>query len=538
MMNLKTIDTVETSDASLVHASVSGNREAFGQIVGRYQTLICSLAYSATGSVSQSEDLAQETFVTAWRNLSELREPGKLRSWLCGILRNRVYKIIRAKGHEPIHVADPLDAAHQLPSRELPPSDQAISREEESILWRSLEKIPEIYRNPLVLYYREHQSIEAVAANLELSEDAVKQRLSRGRKLLHEEVLSFVEGALERTNPGRMFTLGVMAALPALTLSTAKAATMGAAAKGVGIMGVLGVIFAPLLIVFGSYASYRQGIDEAHTDEERGYIKKTFRDALLVTLGLSAACAVPLYFALRTQVGPWLFSCVLLSLAVVFYFLTIAVLIVRSLPARRRRLAQILADKYHGHFPQSAFEYCSRWRLLGLPLLHVRIGDRFDVVRPPVKAWIAIGSSHSIGLIFAWGGVAVAPISVGGIAIGVLPFGAIAGGLVPTGAIALGVWAYGGLALGWQVTCACGLAWNAAAGSIAMAHNFAVGYIADAAQANTEIARQFIQRSPFFQISAIIQRHSILLMLVWVLPMCLQARLVARARRRWEQEIA
>ena len=544
MMNLKTIDTVETSDASLVHASLSGNREAFGQIVGRYQTLICSLAYSATGSFSQSQDLAQETFVTAWRQLSELREPGRLRSWLCGILRNRIYKTIRAKGHEPVHAADPLDAAHDLPSCELPPSEQAISREEESILWRSLEKIPEIYRDPLVLYYREHQSIEAVAANLELSEDAVKQRLSRGRKLLHEEVLSFVEGALERTNPDRMFTLGVLAALPALTISTAKAATMGAAAKGgvavkgAGIMGALGVIFAPLLIVFGNYASYRQVIDEAHTDQERGYIKKTFRDALLITLGFSAACAVPLFFALRTQVGPGLFSCVLLSLAVVFYFLTIAVLIVRSLPARRRRLAQILAGKYHGHFPQSAFEYCSRWRLLGLPLLHVRIGDRFDVVRPPVKAWIAIGGSHSIGLVFAWGGVAVAPISVGGIAIGVLPFGAIAGGLVPVGAIALGVCAYGGLALGWQVTCACGVAWNAAVGSIAMAHNFAMGYIADAAQANTEIARQFIQRSPFFQVSAIIQRHSILLMLVWVLPMCLQARLVARARRRWEQEIA
>jgi hypothetical protein len=279
-------------------------------------------------------------------------------------------------------------------------------------------------------------------------------------------------------------------------------------------------------------------MDEAHTDQERGYIKKTFQDTLVITLGLSAACAGPLFFALRAQVGPWLFSCELLSLALVFYFLTISVFVVRSLPARRRRLAHILADKYHGHFPQSAFEYRSRWQLLGLPLLHVRMGDRFDVVRPPVKAWIAIGSSHAIGLIFAWGGMAVAPISVGGIAIGVLPFGAIAGGLVPTGAIALGVWACGGLALGWQVTCACGFAWNAAAGCIATAHSFAVGYMAQAAQANTEIARQFIQQSPFFQISAIIKKHSILLMLVWVLPMGLQARLVARARRQRERDIA
>jgi DNA-directed RNA polymerase specialized sigma24 family protein len=52
-------------DSELVNDSLSGNRDAFGQIVSRYQSLVCSLAYSATGSLSQSEDLAQDTFITA-----------------------------------------------------------------------------------------------------------------------------------------------------------------------------------------------------------------------------------------------------------------------------------------------------------------------------------------------------------------------------------------------------------------------------------------------------------------------------------------
>jgi RNA polymerase sigma factor (sigma-70 family) len=51
------------------------------------------------------------------------------------------------------------------------------------ILLRALERIPETYRVPLVLFYREHQSVEAVAQNLELTEETVRQRLSRGRKL-------------------------------------------------------------------------------------------------------------------------------------------------------------------------------------------------------------------------------------------------------------------------------------------------------------------------------------------------------------------
>ena len=139
--------------------------------------------------------------------------------------------------------------------------NNTISREEEAILWRSLERIPEIYREPLVLFYREHQSVEAVAENLDLTEDAVKQRLSRGRKFLHEQVLAFIEGALARTRPEKAFTLVVLASLPGLTFS-AKAAAMGAAAKGTtakatGAFGVLGAMLGPLTVFVPNYFAYR-----------------------------------------------------------------------------------------------------------------------------------------------------------------------------------------------------------------------------------------------------------------------------------------
>ena len=101
-----------------------------------------------------------------------------------------------------------------------------------------------------MLFYREQQSIEAVARALELSEDAVKQRLSRGRKVLQEEVLAMVEGGLARTAPGRAFTVAVLAALPAFlfpaqaavaagTLS-ASGTTKTALASGSGGRGALG----------------------------------------------------------------------------------------------------------------------------------------------------------------------------------------------------------------------------------------------------------------------------------------------------------
>jgi RNA polymerase sigma factor (sigma-70 family) len=539
MMNINTISTVETNDTSLVSQSLTGNREAFGQIVARYQTLICSLAYSATGSFSQSQDLAQETFVIAWKRLSELREPGKLRSWLCGILKNRVYKNYRQQGHEPVHAAETLEAAEELSSGELPPSEQAISREEEVILWRSLERIPDIYREPLILFYREHQSIETVAANLELSEDAVKQRLSRGRKLLQEEVLSFVEGTLERTNPGKGFTLSILASLPAMTIS-GKAAVLGAtaakgsaAAKTAGLMGLFGAILSPLIIFFGNYAGYRQSMNEAHTDEERKHIKGAFLRALKIALGLSALCAVPLWWAMRSQHAPLLFGGLLFALTLGIYYVTILTFFVISLPKRRLYMAKILADKYGGHFPPAAFEYRSPWSLFGLPLLHIRIGDRFDIMRPPVKAWIAIGSSYAVGVIFAAGGIAVAPICFGGIGIGIVSYAGIAMGIFAAGPICLGVWAFGALAAGWQVCCGCGIAWNAATGGVAIAHDFAVGGIAYAAQANTDIAKQFIDQSLYFRVAQVISHYQ--LWMIWIIPVVLQSWLVKRARQRRER---
>jgi RNA polymerase sigma factor (sigma-70 family) len=529
------------NDAELVDGTLAGDREAFSRIVSRYQSLVCALTYSATGNLGQSEDLAQETFITAWKHLRQLRERDKLRAWLCGIARNRINNFLRREGRQPIRQAEPLENVAEAQSPEPLPVDRTIDKEEAEILWRSLEKIPEIYREPLVLFYREHQSIEMVAEQLELTVDTVKQRLSRGRKMLQDQVLAFVEGALARTNPGQTFTLSVLAALPAMGIS-AKAATLGAAAvkgsaaaKGAGLLGWLGALFTPLAIIFGNYTSYRMSLDEAQTEEERGHIKSVFRNSLLIALAITAALAAPLYWLCRNENSPAACWGSLFCAAAIAYFLAILVSVVTKLPARRRYLAGVLSRECGGNFPPAAYEYRSRMTLFGLPLVHVRIGDRFDVMRGPVKAWIAIGSSHAVGVIFASGGLAIAPISLGGISIGVVPLGAIALGILPMGAISLGAWAFGALAIGWQVAGGCGAAWNAAMGGIVFAHDFATGGIAHALQANTEAARHFIDQQFFFRFSRMLSNHGILLTLAWVVPMMWQARIVTLARRRREQ---
>jgi RNA polymerase sigma factor (sigma-70 family) len=539
MMTSNMISVATQDDSELVSETLSGNRDAFSQIVTRYQSLICSLTYSATGSLGQSEDLAQETFITAWKHLRHLRERTKLRAWLCGIARNRINNFLRREGREPIRHAESLDEVSETPSAGPLPVDHVISKEEEAILWRALERLPDIYRVPLVLYYREHKSIETVAAQLDLTEDNVKQRLSRGRKLLQEQVAAFVEGALERTNPGKTFTTNVMTALPAVASS--KVAMIGAAAKGgvaakAGALGWLGALLSPVLVFLGLYSNYRMAIDEAESDEERGHIKRLFVNALLITLTISLAMAVPFYWICREQGNPAIFVDLMLNATIAIYFLTILVSVLATLGARRRHLADTLKKEHGGNFPPSAYEYRSPWSLFGLPLIHVRVGDRFDVVRGPVKAWIAIGSSHAVGVIFASGGIAVAPISFGGIAIGLVSFGAMSLGAFSIGALSLGIWAFGGMAVGIQVAGATGLAWESAQGVFVIARYYAIGNIVHAMQANTAYAQQFFQDDLFSRIAKTMNRYGFLLMLGWVLPLFLQARIQARARRRRENK--
>jgi RNA polymerase sigma factor (sigma-70 family) len=281
MITINSMSPEIPSDADLVKETLGGNRDAFCRIVERYQTLLCSLAYSATGDLGRSQDLAQESFVAAWKDLRVLREPHKLRAWLCTIVRNRVQKNWRREGREPLHNAESLDGINEASASEPLPSDQAVSRDEEAIMWRSLARIPTLYREPLVLFYREHQSIQKVAEALELSEDAAKQRLSRGRKLLQEEVQAFVENTLLRSAPSPTLTGQILAALPSAGAPAAAAAGLKGTATAKS--GLLGAWLIPFAGIFAGVVA--QGLIIRATTADQA-IRQTKIRAMVVTWGL------------------------------------------------------------------------------------------------------------------------------------------------------------------------------------------------------------------------------------------------------------
>lgn len=81
-------DADADADAELVRAAAAGDRDAFDQLVRRHQGAIVNLARAMTGGAPEAEDLAQETFIRAWKGLGRFRGESLFRTWLHGIALN------------------------------------------------------------------------------------------------------------------------------------------------------------------------------------------------------------------------------------------------------------------------------------------------------------------------------------------------------------------------------------------------------------------------------------------------------------------
>lgn len=247
-----------TADADLVRRARNGDRDAFVAIVARYQAMVCGIALGILGDIAASEDAGQEAFIRAWRRLDELKDPERLRSWLGQIAKNAALMELRRR-RDSVSLSAESERADTNP----PPDQRAASDDERALVQLHLNRLPETYRLPLVLYYRDEQSVRAVAEALGLSEDAVKQRLARGRELLRDQLSGLIETVLIRTAPSAVFTVTVASAIGALappaavaagafagtsaagTAATAPASTAGAGA-GFSLLGFMNLTKATL----------------------------------------------------------------------------------------------------------------------------------------------------------------------------------------------------------------------------------------------------------------------------------------------------
>ena len=173
-------------DARLVGAARDGDRQAFGRLYDRYARMVHGVLLAKV-PVGDVDDLVQDVFVLALGRLSSLRETASFGAWLAAIARNRAHDYHRRSVPEEQFEDDALDnvdgeCASQNPADQTRP-DQGSVDQARAIL-DAVKKLPEAYRETLILRLVEGMTGPEIAARTGLTHGSVRVNLHRGMQHL------------------------------------------------------------------------------------------------------------------------------------------------------------------------------------------------------------------------------------------------------------------------------------------------------------------------------------------------------------------
>lgn len=185
-------------DLEIVRRFKSGNKEVFSILVEKYKKPVLNLIYRFTGSTNDSEDLAQEVFLRAYKGLDKFQEKAKFFTWLYRITMNLSFRFRKRAGKFVFQSIDQKEEEGDYEAQMMSygsenPVEDIIQRKETQMMVQKavLELSPE-QRSVLILYRYHNLSYEEIASVLEISVSAVKSRLHRARETLKEKLTPYV----------------------------------------------------------------------------------------------------------------------------------------------------------------------------------------------------------------------------------------------------------------------------------------------------------------------------------------------------------
>jgi RNA polymerase sigma factor (sigma-70 family) len=183
--------------ATTARAARDEKARAFDQIVRRFQDMAFACAYAVLGDIYLAEDAAQEAFITAWRNLDQLRQPEAFPGWFKRIVFSQCNRLTRGKRLELL----PLDGLDELVADDEAASPSAVAEqhEQQQRVLAAIRALPEHERMTTALYYLGDYSTAEIAAFLEVPLTTVKKRLHDARHRLRERMLDMARDTLKDT---------------------------------------------------------------------------------------------------------------------------------------------------------------------------------------------------------------------------------------------------------------------------------------------------------------------------------------------------
>ncbi len=187
---------VQVTEVELVLAARSGNKAAFGRLVEQHLSMVHHIAKRLVENQELAWELAQDAFLQAYLSLAKLREPASFQPWLHSIVRNVCRSHLRNQQHIT-YSWEAFSGESQLPAMLHPSAGDPQSTweiaERNHQIQTALATLSAKNRSVLWLFYFEQLSIAEIAAQLDVSVNAVKGRLHQSRKQLRVQLASLVE---------------------------------------------------------------------------------------------------------------------------------------------------------------------------------------------------------------------------------------------------------------------------------------------------------------------------------------------------------
>lgn len=166
-----------------VEKVLSGNTSAFAYFVDTYQGMAINIAYRICENMQDAEDVVQESFVKAYRNLHTFRLESKFSTWFYRIVFNTAVTSTKSK----IWLcADEIETVAEVKFSEFDTANSIEQNETSEIVLHVLRKMPNSYGLLLTLFYLEDNSIKDIAEITGLNDSNVKVMLFRARKMFKE----------------------------------------------------------------------------------------------------------------------------------------------------------------------------------------------------------------------------------------------------------------------------------------------------------------------------------------------------------------
>lgn len=208
---------MRTEDGHIIRECLDGDSASFGLLVDKYKESIYALAYSRLRNFHDAEDITQDVFLKAYRNLRTLRRWDSFLVWIRSIAINLCKNRIRAQSRRPDaeSIEDQETQILDKASADFYRDEQSSVSRDEALdsISKALESLPEIYQQVLTLHYLGGMSGEQMSQFLGISHANVRQRLSRARRQLREETLAMMSSTYEQQRLLAGFTFRVVEAV-------------------------------------------------------------------------------------------------------------------------------------------------------------------------------------------------------------------------------------------------------------------------------------------------------------------------------------